>query len=59
MYVTHNPCPDCAKSIVSAGIKEVLYAEDYRDKEGIKFLEDCGVYVKKLNVKSKAVSNIK
>ena len=29
MYVTLSPCLTCAKMIVNAGIREVVYAEDY------------------------------
>ncbi len=50
MYLTHSPCPVCAKCIVNAGIKHVLYFNDYEpDMSGIKTLTDCGVVVTKLN----------
>ena len=29
MYVTHNPCSNCAKHIAAAGISEVIFAADY------------------------------
>ena len=29
MYVTHQPCDECLKNIHQAGIKEVIYLEDY------------------------------
>jgi len=29
MICTHKPCPMCAKRIVNAGIKKVLYIKDY------------------------------
>jgi dCMP deaminase len=28
-YVTHFPCYSCAKALVNAGIKRLVYAEDY------------------------------
>ncbi|MDH7488035.1 MAG: dCMP deaminase family protein [Anaerolineae bacterium] len=31
LYTTHFPCSWCAKSIVNAGIRRVVYAEDYPD----------------------------
>ena len=50
MYLTHSPCPVCAKCIVNAGIEEVLYIRDYKpDMSGVKILKECGVAVKKLN----------
>lgn len=32
IYTTHFPCSWCAKSIVNAGIIEVVYDQDYPDK---------------------------
>ena len=29
MYITHSPCLDCAKAIINAGIKKVIYLEKY------------------------------
>lgn len=50
MYLTHSPCPVCAKCIVNAGIEKVLYIKDYEpDMSGIEILKACGVEVKKLN----------
>lgn len=50
MYLTHSPCPVCAKCIVNAGIDHVLYNNDYKpDMSGIDILVDCGVTVTKLN----------
>lgn len=31
LYTTHYPCSWCAKSIVNAGVKEVVFGEDYPD----------------------------
>ena len=38
LYVTLSPCIHCAKMLVAAGIKEVVYDEVYRNTEGIEFL---------------------
>jgi dCMP deaminase len=49
MYLTHSPCPVCAKCIVNAGIDEVLYINDYKpDMTGVDILRNCGVTVIKL-----------
>jgi dCMP deaminase len=48
MFITHSPCMDCAKGIYQSGIKEVYYANEYRDTAGIDFLQKCGVLVKKI-----------
>ena len=28
-YVTHTPCWDCIKHLAAAGVKEIIYGEDY------------------------------
>ena len=45
IYVTHSPCPQCAKAIASAGIKRVVFSEEYRDSDGVDFLKKCGLEV--------------
>lgn len=35
LYVTHSPCRHCAALIKQAGIQEVIYLDEYRDREGI------------------------
>jgi dCMP deaminase len=35
MYVTHFPCPICAKMIIEQGIKTVIYKLDYIDNDNI------------------------
>jgi dCMP deaminase len=45
MYVTTFPCPTCAKSIVSAGIKRVFYAEGYSLVDAEQTLRDSGVHI--------------
>jgi dCMP deaminase len=45
MYVTLSPCIMCAKAIINAGIKQVIYLEQYCE-EGIELLEKRGVLVK-------------
>ena len=48
MYLTHSPCPVCARMIINAGIKEVYYCEFYRDATGVQILLNSGVSVKKI-----------
>lgn len=45
MYVTASPCIECAKLIIQAGIKRVVYAEEYRITDGIDLLRRAGVEV--------------
>ena len=48
LYITHATCSSCAASIFHAGIKRVVYAEDYRDMTGIYELRNYGIIVNKL-----------
>lgn len=43
LYVTASPCIECAKLIIQAGIRRVVYGELYRLKDGIELLERAGV----------------
>lgn len=45
LFVTHQPCLDCAKIIYQSGIKEVYYAHTYRKTDGVEFLEKCGIKI--------------
>ena len=45
LYITMSPCKDCSKLIHQAGIKRVVFLEDYKDTEGVRFLERAGVEV--------------
>ena len=45
LYVTASPCIECAKLIIQAGIRRVVYAEKYRLTDGIDLLEKAGVKV--------------
>jgi len=35
--------------IYQSGIKEVFYGEEYRSRDGIEFLNKCGLSVKQLS----------
>lgn len=43
LFVSHSPCPDCARAIVRSGLKQVFFNERYRLDEGIKILLSGGV----------------
>lgn len=45
LYVTDSPCIECAKLIIQAGIKRVVYGEKYRLTDGIDLLERAGIEV--------------
>jgi dCMP deaminase len=39
LYVTSSPCIECAKLIIQAGIKRVVFSEKYHTVEGVELLE--------------------
>ncbi len=45
LYSTHCPCITCAKIIINAGIKRVVYGKEYADKRGLELLREAGVEV--------------
>jgi dCMP deaminase len=45
LYTTHQPCIDCAKAIINAGIKTVYYEFPYRLTNGLRLLEDAGIEI--------------
>src|SRR5574344_445385 len=45
IYVTSAPCIECAKLIIQAGIKRVVYASKYRMEDGIDLLRRANVEV--------------
>lgn len=43
LYVTASPCVECAKLIIQAGIKRVVFNELYRITDGIDLLRRAGI----------------
>ena len=43
LYVTSSPCMECAKLIIQAGIKRVVYMDEYRLLDGIELLRRAGI----------------
>ncbi len=67
IYVDLFPCNECAKLIIQAGIKEVLYLSDkFKDKDGTlketdavkaskKMFNECGVTYKEVNLNNSKI----
>ena len=49
LYVTASPCIECSKLIIQAGIKRVVYRDEYRLTDGIDLLRRAGVEVEKVD----------
>lgn len=45
LYVTDEPCIECAKLIIQAGIRRVVYAREYRLHDGLALLQRAGIEV--------------
>lgn len=43
LYITASPCMECAKLIIQAGIRRIVFSEFYRISEGIDLLNQAGI----------------
>jgi dCMP deaminase len=43
LYCTTQPCVTCAKMLINAGVKRVVYHGDYSDKMAVDMLTAAGV----------------
>jgi dCMP deaminase len=48
LYCTHQPCVICAKMIINAGIKRVIYKLGYPDEFSLKLFNEANVSVEKI-----------
>jgi dCMP deaminase len=49
IYITHFPCVVCAKMLINAGIKEVVYANYYPDRLSEAMLAEAGMLVRQVD----------
>lgn len=49
LYVTASPCIECSKLIIQAGIKRVVYKDEYRLTDGVDLLRKAGIEVEKVD----------
>jgi dCMP deaminase len=47
IYITHSPCVLCAKMIINAGIKRIVYSGDYPDQMSAELLKEAKIKVDK------------
>ena len=45
LYITTSPCIECAKLIIQAGIKRVVFSDKYRLEDGIKLLKKAKIEI--------------
>lgn len=49
LYLTLSPCKECSKLILQAGIKKLVYIDEYSDFDGVEFLKNRGIEVLKIS----------
>lgn len=50
LFLTTSPCLNCCKLILTSGIKEVYYIEEYDDISGVQYLTRNGVICEKIEL---------
>ncbi len=58
IYVTNHPCVVCAKMIINAEIKEIVYAEGYPDDLAQLILLESGIKVRQFKLGEEEVKKI-
>ncbi len=48
LYTTHFPCVLCAKTLINAGIKRIVFSEGYPDLLSRELLTEAGLMVEKI-----------
>lgn len=48
LYCTHQPCSICAKILVNAGIKKIIFKGDYPDKLSYEIFKTANIPIKRL-----------
>lgn len=58
IYCTLQPCCVCAKLIINAGIKKVVYCGQYNEKIGLDLLKEAGVELIQFDKKEEKVMDV-
>ncbi len=45
LYLTLSPCKECSKLILQAGIKRLVYLNEYKDTSGLDFLKKANLEI--------------
>ncbi|MEM2142048.1 MAG: cytidine/deoxycytidylate deaminase family protein [Candidatus Thorarchaeota archaeon] len=51
LYCTTKPCSICTKMLINAGVREVVYLEDYDDELSDKLIQESGISLRKLDLR--------
>ena len=55
-YITNMPCTNCAKSLIAAGIKEIVIFSDYHDTKAEEFFKIAKVKIKRLDMPETSIN---
>jgi dCMP deaminase len=50
LYITTSPCIECAKLIIQAGIKRVVFCDKYRIEDGLELLKKANIEISHLDI---------
>ncbi len=50
LYITASPCVECAKLIIQAGIKRVVFADHYHNTDGVALLKRAGISIEQISI---------
>ncbi|HHW58112.1 MAG TPA: dCMP deaminase family protein [Clostridia bacterium] len=48
LYVSASPCVICAKMLINAGVKRIVYEEEYPDELAFQLLNEAGIELVKI-----------
>ncbi len=51
LYCTHQPCVLCAKMMINARVRKVVYQQSYPDQTALDFLQQAGIEVVRVTEK--------
>ena len=52
IYITDEPCLNCAKNIIQAGITRVVYSRSYHLHEGIELLKQVNIEIQQITIEN-------
>ena len=55
-YITNMPCTNCAKSLIAAGIKEIIIFSDYHDTKAEEFFKIANIEIRRLEIPNNSIN---
>ncbi len=54
-YITNMPCTNCSKSLIAAGINEIIIFSDYHDTKAEEFFQIAKVKIRRLGIPTNTI----